>query len=60
MKAIYRHKQSGDIFAIEINEAGQVISTSGALLTSQIIKLKYEVEHKVVKASFERDNYGVF
>ena len=31
MKALYRHKHSGDIFAIQINEAGQVISTSGPL-----------------------------
>ena len=31
MKSLYRHKRSGDIFAIETNEAGQVISTSGPL-----------------------------
>lgn len=31
MKSLYRHKRSGDVFAIEINEAGQVISTSGPL-----------------------------
>lgn len=31
MKSLYRHNPSGDIFAIETNEAGQVISTSGPL-----------------------------
>ncbi len=31
MKSLYRHKRSGDIFAIETDEAGQVISTSGPL-----------------------------
>ncbi len=33
MKSLYRHKRSGDIFAIETNEAGQVISTSGPLFS---------------------------
>ena len=31
MKSLYRHKKSGDIFAIETNQAGQVLSTSGPL-----------------------------
>ena len=31
MKSLYRHKQSGDIFAIETDEAGHVRSTSGPL-----------------------------
>ena len=31
MKSLYRHNRSGDIFAIESNEARQVISTSGPL-----------------------------
>ena len=31
MKSLYRHKQSGDIFAIETDEAGNVRSTSGPL-----------------------------
>lgn len=31
MKAIYRHKKSGDIFAIETDEAGKVVSTCGPL-----------------------------
>jgi hypothetical protein len=32
MKAIYRHKKSGDIFAIETDEQGNVFSTCGPLL----------------------------
>jgi len=32
MKSLYRHKRSGDIFAIETDKAGQVISTSGPLM----------------------------
>lgn len=31
MKAIYRHKQSGDIFAIQTDEAGQVTAACGPL-----------------------------
>ncbi len=31
MKSLYRHKRSGDIFAIETNDAGQVLATSGPL-----------------------------
>lgn len=31
MKAIYRHKKSGDVFAIEIDQAGTVVSTCGPL-----------------------------
>jgi hypothetical protein len=29
MKALYKHKKSGDIFAIETGEGGEVISTAG-------------------------------
>ncbi len=36
MKAIYRHKQSGDLFAIETDESGRVVSTSGPLLTKDL------------------------
>ena len=32
MKSLYCHKRSGDIFAIETDDAGQVISTSGPLM----------------------------
>ena len=31
MKSLYRHKASGDIFAIEVDGSGKVISTSGPL-----------------------------
>ena len=31
MKSLYRHKRSRDIFAIETDDAGQVVSTSGPL-----------------------------
>ena len=36
MKSLYRHKRSGDIFAIETDVAGQVISTSGPLFSSPL------------------------
>ena len=36
MKSLYRHKQSGDIFAIETDEAGRVRSTSGPLFTDDL------------------------
>jgi uncharacterized protein YqkB len=36
MKALYRHKKSGDIFAIETNEKGVVVSTSGPLLIKDL------------------------
>ena len=36
MKSIYRHKESGDLFAIETDESGKVISTSGPLLTKDL------------------------
>ena len=32
----YRHKRSGDVFAIETDATGQVISTSGPLLTAEL------------------------
>ena len=35
-KALYRHKKSGDLFAIETDETGKVISTSGLLLTKDL------------------------
>jgi len=31
-KAIYKHKKSGDLFAIETDDQGEVLSTSGPLL----------------------------
>ena len=36
MKSLYRHKRSGDIFAIETDEAGHVRSTSGPLFTDEL------------------------
>jgi hypothetical protein len=36
MKALYKHKKGGDIFAIETNEAGEVISTAGPLLIKDL------------------------
>ena len=36
MKSLYRHKRSGDVFAIETDATGQVISTSGPLLTADL------------------------
>ncbi len=36
MKALYKHKKSGDIFAIETGEAGEVISTAGPLLMKEL------------------------
>jgi len=35
-KALYRHKKAGDLFAIETDEAGKVLSTSGPLLTKDL------------------------
>lgn len=34
MKAIYRHKTSGDVFAIETDAAGRVVSTCGPLFAA--------------------------
>ena len=36
MKALYKNKFSGDIFAIETDDQGDVISTAGPLLTKDI------------------------
>ena len=43
-KGLYRHKGSGDLFAIEFDEGGEVLSTSGPLLTSDLDpeKLDYD------------------
>ena len=35
-KAIYRHRVSGDLFAIETDGAGKVLSTSGPLLMKEL------------------------
>ena len=35
-KSFYKHKKSGDLFAIEIDETGKVLSTSGPLLVKDL------------------------
>ncbi|MFA5784344.1 MAG: hypothetical protein WC962_05660 [Phycisphaerae bacterium] len=35
-KAIYKHKQSGDLFAIETDGDGNIVSTSGPLLSKDL------------------------
>jgi len=36
MKAIYKHKKSGDLFAIETDQRGKIVSTSGPLLCKDL------------------------
>ena len=36
MKALYKHKRSGDIFAIETDQAGNILNTSGPLLSKDL------------------------
>jgi hypothetical protein len=36
MKALYKHKGSGDIFAIETDDKGKVLNTSGPLLSKDL------------------------
>ena len=36
MKSLYRHKKSGDLFAIETDEQGNIVSTAGPLLCKDI------------------------
>jgi hypothetical protein len=60
MKAIYRHKHSRDIFAIETDAAGQVVSSSGPLFSEGLDPkmLDYDeywnTEIKSKLADFER------
>ena len=35
-KALYKHKRTGDLFAIETDEDGRVLSTSGPLLVKDM------------------------
>jgi hypothetical protein len=37
-KALYRHKQSGDLFAIETYGTGKVISTSGNEAKTRLVE----------------------
>ena len=36
MKSIYRNKKSGDVFALETDESGTIVSASGPLLSDQL------------------------
>ncbi len=36
MKALYKYKKSGDIFAIETDKDGTILSTCGPLLTKDL------------------------
>ncbi|MHB9070237.1 MAG: hypothetical protein ACYC54_07690 [Sedimentisphaerales bacterium] len=36
MKALYRHKHSNDLFAIETDSKGKVLNTSGPLLSKYL------------------------
>ena len=36
MKSLYRHKRTGDLFAIETDGQGNVLSTSGPLLVKDL------------------------
>jgi hypothetical protein len=36
MKSLYRHKPSGDLFAIEANEKGNILSSAGPLMFKDI------------------------
>ena len=47
-KALYKHKRTGDLFAIETDDKGKILSTSGPLLTKDL-----NVE------SLDYDNYWV-
>jgi hypothetical protein len=44
MKSLYRHRKSGDIFAIETDEQGNILSTAGPLIFKDIDpeKLDYD------------------
>jgi len=44
-KAIYKHKRSGDLFAIETDDGGRVISTSGPLLFKDLDPKKLDYDN---------------
>ena len=50
VKSLYRHKRSGDIFAIETNEAGQVLSPM-VYCWGTILPLKSWTMHLEIKDS---------
>ena len=44
-KAIYKHKRSGDLFAIETDDKGNVVSTSGPLLFKDLDPKKLDYDN---------------
>ena len=44
-KAIYKHKRSGDLFAIETDDQGNVVSTSGPLLFKDLDPKKLDYDN---------------
>ena len=44
-KAIYKHKRSGDLFAIETADDGSVVSTSGPLLFKDLDPKKLDYDN---------------
>ena len=44
-KAIYKHKRTGDLFAIETDDHGSVISTSGPLLFKDLDPKKLDYDN---------------
>ncbi len=45
MKSLYRHKRSGDLFAIETDGHGNVVSTSGPLLFKDLDPKKLDYDN---------------
>ena len=45
MKSLYRHKRSGDLFAIETDNQGKVVSTSGPLLFKDLDPRKLDYDN---------------
>ena len=44
-KAIYKHKETGDLFAIETDDQGNVVSTSGPLLFKDLDPKKLDYDN---------------
>ena len=67
MKSLYRHKNSGDLFALETDQQGNIVSTAGPLLYKDIdpeqlnyddyfsseIKIKHKEFQLLSKAEYE-------
>ena len=45
MKSLYRHKRSGDLFAIETDNQGKVVSTNGPLLFKDLDSKKLDYDN---------------